>query len=59
MTHSTTIITKPPGGGFAATDKTIVQVTVHLSDDPLKAARQTMKIERLMDKIIKIGDAAE
>ncbi len=56
MSHSTTIITKPPPG-FAPAEGTVVHVTYHPSDDPVIAAKQAAKIDRLTDKILRVGDA--
>ncbi len=57
MSHTTTIITKPPPGLVEA--NTVVHVTYHPSDDPVKAAKQAAKIDRLTDRIIKVGNGHE
>jgi hypothetical protein len=55
LSHTTVIVTKPPPG-FAPAEGTVVHVTYHPSDDPVVAARQAEKIDKLTARIIKVGD---
>ena len=54
MSHIVIIVTKPPPG--ISESDTVVNVTYHASDDPAIAAIQAAKIDRLTDRIIRIGN---
>jgi hypothetical protein len=56
MTHTGTIVTKPPGGNLLGANRTTVTVFYFPSDDPEIAAKQAAKIDRLTDRIIRVGD---
>ena len=57
MSHTTAILTKPPPGLVTTDSKlAVVNVVWHPSDDPVVAARQAEKINKLTDRILKVGN---
>lgn len=62
MSHSTTIIHKPPpdGGGLTINSGSASIVLTYSPDhDPVKAAKQFAKLQKLTDRVLEIANGAE